>query len=144
MIEEDHVATVLNPYISFVGNAREAMEFYHGVFGGDLKVSTFGEFGSPDTATADQIMHAQLETDAGYTLMASDTPPGMEHKPGTNITISLSGDDEDTLRGYWDKLSDGGQISMPLEKQMWGDIFGQLTDKFGVSWMVDIVQANAE
>ena len=133
------MASRLNPYIAFTGNAREAMEFYQSVFGGELKVNTFGEFGSPDPAIADQVMHAMLETGSGYTLMASDTPPGMSHTPGDTITISLSGEDADELRGYWEKLSSGGTVSMPLEKQMWGDEFGQCTDRYGVNWMVDIV-----
>jgi PhnB protein len=137
------MASVLNPYVAFTGNAREAMEFYRDVFGGELKVNTFGEFGAPDPATADQVMHAQLETDRGFTLMASDTPPGMEHSTGTAITVSLSGDDTEQLRGYWAKLADGGSVSMPLEKQMWGDEFGACVDKFGVPWMVNIHEPEA-
>jgi PhnB protein len=133
----------LNPYISFNGNAREAMEFYRSIFGGELTISTFGEFGAPDAAIADQVMHAMLETDAGYTLMCADTPPGMDFNPGNTITVSLSGDDAGALRGYWEKLADGGSVSMPLEKQMWGDEFGQCTDKFGVPWMVNIGQPQA-
>ena len=131
----------LNPYIQFDGNAREAMEFYRDVFGGELTLNTFGEYGAADDpAVADKTMHAQLENDRGFTLMASDTAPGMEHKPGTNITISLSGEDGDELRGYWDKLSDGGNVMIPLEKQMWGDEFGMLSDRFGIGWMVNIGQ----
>ncbi|GCE38935.1 hypothetical protein Rhow_002459 [Rhodococcus wratislaviensis] len=128
----------LNPYISFDGNARQAMEFYKDVFGGTLAVSTFGEFGAPDAEGADKIMHAMLESDNGFTLMGADTPLGMEHNPGTNIAVSLSGDDGDLLRGYWAKLSDAGSVSVPLEKQMWGDEFGACTDQFGISWMVNI------
>ncbi len=130
----------LNPYISFSGNARQAMEFYKGVFGGNLALSTFGEYGPPDSPNADQIMHGQLETDNGFTLMGADTPPGMEHNPGDNIAVSLSGDDASELRGYWDKLSDGGAVSLPLEKQMWGDEFGMCVDQFGIAWMVNISQ----
>ena len=89
---------------------------------------------------ADKIMHGMLETDLGFTLMGADTPPGMEHNPGSAITISLSGDDDDVLRGYWEKLSGGGTVSVPLEKQMWGDEFGACVDQFGVPWMVNIVQ----
>ena len=125
--------SVLNPYISFRDNARQAMEFYRDVFGGELRLNTFGEYGDPSAPGADGIMHAQLETDQGFTLMASDTPPG-------SITVSLSGDDEPQLRGFWDKLADGGDVTMPLEKQMWGDFFGMCTDQFGVPWMVNIVQ----
>ncbi len=133
----------LNPYISFDGNARVAMRFYKTVFGGELTVNTFKDFGTKDPAIARKVMHAQLETDSGFTLMASDLAPGMEHNPGTNITVSLSGDDGAELRGYWKKLSRSGQVTMPLEKQMWGDEFGQCTDKFGVNWMVNIGQPQA-
>jgi PhnB protein len=135
------VSSVLNPYISFRDNARQAMEFYKDVFGGDLKLDTFGQYGDPNAPGADNIMHGQLETDQGFTLMAADTPPGMEfNEAGNNITVSLSGDDEPQLQGFWDKLSEGGNVSLPLEKQMWGDLFGMCTDKYGVPWMVNIGQ----
>lgn len=130
--------TTLNPYLSFSTTARQAMTFYQEVLGGDLTVSTFGEFGMADTPAADQIMHAQLSTPSGMHLMAADTPPGMDVSPMGGFAISLSGDDESELRGYWDKLAEGGAIAVPLEKQMWGDTFGQLVDRFGVSWMVNI------
>ncbi|MZD04300.1 VOC family protein [Streptomyces sp. SID5785] len=135
------MATRLNPYVAFDGDARQAMEFYQQVFGGRLDLNTFGETGAPGTEeVADKIMHALLETPSGYTLMASDTPPGMEYRPGGNISLSLSGDDADELRGYWAKLSEGGVVAVPLEKQMWGDVFGMCTDRFGIAWMVDITQ----
>jgi PhnB protein len=134
------VASRLNPYISFGGDARQAMEFYKDVFGGTLNMNTFGEYGAADAPGADKIMHAQLETDSGFTLMASDTPPEMPRTPGDTITVSLSGDDNAQLRGYWEKLSDGGNVTMPLEKQMWGDEFGMCVDRFGVPWMVNITQ----
>ena len=130
----------LNPYISFDGNARATMRFYKTVFGGDLTLNTFGEYGSKDPALRNKVMHAQLETDSGFTIMASDLAPGMELNPGNNITVSLSGDDRDQLRGYWKKLSRTGEVTMPLEKQMWGDEFGQCKDKFGIAWMVNIAQ----
>jgi PhnB protein len=134
------MASRLNPYISYLGTARQAMEFYRDVFGGELALNTFGEAGAAGGADPDQIMHAQLETPAGYTIMASDTPPGMETTVGTNISVSLSGDDADALRGYFQKLSDGGSVTMPLEKQMWGDEFGMCVDPFGITWMVNISQ----
>jgi PhnB protein len=137
------VASRLNPYISFNGNARQAMEFYKSVLGGTLSLSTFGEFGAKDAPEADKIMHGMLESDSGFTLMGADMPPGMEHNPGNNMTVSLSGDDDEELRGYWDKLSDGGAVSVPLEKQMWGDVFGMCTDQFGIPWMVNIGQPQA-
>jgi PhnB protein len=137
------MASRLNPYISFESDARQAMEFYRGVFGGTLDINTFGEFGNQDAAEANKVMHAQLETDSGFTLMASDTPAGMQRNPGDTITISLSGDDAEALRGYWEKLSDGGNVTMPLEKQMWGDEFGMCVDRFGIPWMVNITQQQA-
>ena len=136
--------STLNPYLSFQGNAREAITFYQDVFGGELLLNTFAEYGQAGTPIADQVMHATLTTPAGFTLMASDTPPGMEHQPGTSISISLSGDDDAELRGYWDKLVDGGQVTMALEPQMWGDTFGQVVDRFGVAWMVNIAGTSAE
>jgi PhnB protein len=135
------VASRLNPYISFDDNARQAMEFYKEVFGGTLALNTFGEYGEADSPIADKIMHGMLETDQGFTIMGADTPPGMDRNPGDNITVSLSGDDADQLRGYWDKLSSSGKVIMPLEKQVWGDEFGQCVDQFGVPWMVNIGQA---
>jgi PhnB protein len=133
------VASQLNPYISFQGNAREAMEFYQQVFGGELELRTFGEFGMGDAPDAEKIMHGALTTDRGYVLMGADNPPGMPLTQGDNVTIALVGEaaDAETLRGYWRKLSEGGTVSMPLDKQMWGDEYGACTDRFGINWMVD-------
>jgi PhnB protein len=138
--QEGTMASRLNPYINFSGDARSAMEFYADVFGGTLTMNTYGEFGSPDGPEADKIMHGMLETTSGFTLMGADVPPGAELRPGDAISVCLSGDDTDELRGYWEKLSDGGTVSVPLEKQMWGDEFGLCVDRFGVHWMVDITR----
>ena len=128
----------LNPYLTFPGNARQAMEFYRSVFGGSLDMNTFAELGGDQAPDPENIMHGMLETDAGYTLMGADPAPGQEHQPGNNFAVSLSGDDADQLRGYWEKLCEGGTVSVPLEKQMWGDEFGMCVDRFGISWMVNI------
>ena len=132
------MASRLNPYLTFDGNTREAMQFYQRVFGGTLTMNTFGEFGPQGGEQDDKIMHSQLETASGYMLMASDTAPGAEFKPGDTMTVSLFGDDADELRGYWEKLSDGGTVTVPMEKQMWGDEFGSCVDRYGVPWMVNI------
>ncbi|ATQ28317.1 3-demethylubiquinone-9 3-methyltransferase [Rhodococcus ruber Chol-4] len=133
------MTTRLNPYISFRDNARQAMEFYRSVFGGELDLSTFAEMhASDDPSEQDKIMHSMLASPNGLVLMAADTPNQMSHNPGDNISISLSGDDEAELRGYWDKLSDGGTVAMPLERAPWGDQFGMCTDRFGIQWMVNI------
>ena len=136
------MASRLNPYITFDGNAREAMETYKDVFGGELSINTFGDFGAADDESLkDKVMHGQLETPAGFTLMASDTPPGQsEYKPGNNFAVSLSGDDDGELRGYWEKLASGGNVTLELDKQMWGDVFGMVVDRFGTLWMVNIAQ----
>jgi PhnB protein len=132
------MASRLNPYLNFNGNARQALEFYQSVFGGTLNVSTFADFGAADAADADKIMHGQLETDAGYTIMAADVPGHMEYHPIEGCSVSLSGDDADLLHGYWEKLSASGSTMMPLQKQVWGDEFGMCTDGFGIPWLVNI------
>lgn len=129
----------LNPYLNFRDTTREAMEFYKSVFGGKLQLNTFKEFhASPDSSEDEKIMHAVLEAENGITFMAADTPNSMEYKPGTNFNMSLNGDDEQGLKGYFDKLVVGGTVRMPLGKAPWGDTFGMLTDKYGVNWMVNI------
>ncbi len=128
----------LNPYLNFNGNARQAMEFYEEVFGGTLSLNTFAEYGAAGTPDADRIMHGMLETEAGYTIMGADVTSDMEYHPVAGFSISLSGDDGDTLRGYWDKLSAKGTTTMPLAMQVWGDEFGMCVDQFGVSWLVNI------
>jgi PhnB protein len=129
----------LNPYLSFRDNARQAMEFYQSVFGGELAVNTFADFqASDDPAEQDKVMHSQLTGDNGLVLMAADTPNSMEYTPGSNFSISLSGDDDPALRGYWTALSAGGTVAMPLDKAPWGDTFGMCMDRFGVSWLVNI------
>lgn len=129
----------LNPYISFKDNTREAMDFYREIFGGKLVFNTFKESGmSDDPIEGNKIMHAMLEADNGITFMASDTPAGTEHRPGHNISLSLSGDNDEELAGYFTKLAEGGTITLPLETAPWGDKFGMVNDKFGIGWMVNI------
>ncbi len=129
----------LNPYLSFRDNAREAMEFYRSVFGGELRVNTFKEYNaSSDPSEDDLVMHAQLEGEHGVVFMGSDTPRRTDYKPGSNFSMSLSGDDEAVLSGWFQKLADGGTVTMPLEKAMWGDTFGMVVDRYGVNWLVNI------
>jgi PhnB protein len=131
--------TVLNPYINFRGDARAAGDFYQSVFGGELTRSTFAEFQVPSAPEEqDWIMHSQLSTEGGLTLMVSDVPTGMQYSPGNNVSVSLSGESEAELRGYFDKLAEGGTVELPLEKAPWGDFFGQLSDRFGIHWLVNV------
>lgn len=138
--------TRLNPYLGFRDNAREAMEFYRSVFGGELTVSTFADFqASEDPAERDKVMHAQLETPGGLVLMAADTPSSMSYTPGDNFSVSLSGgpDSDAELRGYWERLVDGGEVVEPLTVAPWGDAFGMVKDRFGTMWLVNIGGAAA-
>jgi PhnB protein len=134
---------ILNPYLNFDGDTRAAMELYQSVFGGELTLSTFGEYGMTEhegkPIPADGVMHSQLATDAGFTLMAADSPG--KHTPNGHISLSGGNDEDALLRGYWDKLTDGGTIDVPLEVAPWGDSFGQVKDRFGVNWLVNIAGA---
>lgn len=132
------MAITLNPYLGFRDNAREAITFYQSVLGGELTISTFGEFGmAEDPAEKDKVMHSQLKNPDGLVLMAADTPNAMEYTSGGSVSVSLSGSDEDQLRGYFEKLCDGGTVTEPFERAPWGDLFGMCVDRFGVSWLVN-------
>ncbi len=133
------MSVLLNPYLSFRDNARQAMEYYHSVFGGELTLNTFAEFhASEDPAEQDKIMHGMVTGENGLVIMGADTPNRMEYTPPAGVSVSLSGDDDGTLRGYFDKLADGGTVVYPLEKAPWGDTFGMCTDRFGINWLVNI------
>lgn len=133
------MAVTLNPYLNFRDGTREVMTFYASVFGGELTLTTFAETGGMglDESEQHKVMHSQIVTGSGLTLMAADVPSPMDVSP--NGTISLSGDDEPALRGYWEALTEGGSVTVPLEKAPWGDTFGMCTDRFGVAWMVNIL-----
>jgi PhnB protein len=135
--------TKLNAYINMKGNAKEALEFYHSIFGGELTMTTFKEGGAEvKPEEENQLMHGQL-TSGNKDLMISDTPSFMGSPVIGGFAMSLSGEDEEELKGYWSKLSEGAKINQPLEKAPWGDTFGMLTDKFGIDWMVNITEPKA-
>lgn len=132
----------LTAYFHFKDNARAAMEFYQSIFGGKLDTTTFKAGGVPCEAEEENnLMHATLLAENGIAIMGADTPKSMEYNPGDSVTMSLSGEDEATLREYWGKLAEGAKIEQPLQKAPWGDTFGMLRDKYGIEWMVDIVPA---
>ncbi len=137
------MAVQLNPYLHVSGNAREAMEFYRSVFGGELEVMTFGDLGGgggqyPD----DGVMHAQLRTEHGLVIMASDGLDPSASGAGT-VSLSLSGDESETMTRWFEALAGGGKVEVPLDQQVWGDVFGQVTDRFGMRWLVNIASAPA-
>ena len=129
----------LNPYLSFKDNARQAMEFYRSVFGGKVVISTFKEYhASTDPSEDNLVMHAELQGDNGITFYGSDTPKRMGYRSAAGISMSLTGDNEKELTGFFHKLSAGGNVTQPLTRAAWGDTFGMLTDKFGITWLVNI------
>ena len=132
----------LNAYINFEGKAEEALGFYQSVFGGEVHSDTFRSFASESMPVQEQdldkIMHGFLKGNNGIEIMASDAMSGMPTPTGGQIQLSVSGDDEELLKGYWEKLSEGGTVTVPMDKAPWGDTFGMLVDKYGISWMVDI------
>ena len=128
----------LTPYLTFNGNAREAMTLYHSILGGELTMQTFAESKmARKPEENDLIIHATLKNE-GLTFMASDSMPSRQAKFGDNVNMSISGIDGDRLTKIFSGLANGGKIDMPLAKQFWGDTYGQLTDKFGIHWMVNI------
>nr|WP_218885917.1 VOC family protein [Kineococcus aurantiacus] len=120
------------------GTARQALEHYRSVFGGEVAISTFGEFGGGEGVDPDAVMHGQLDTPSGLTLMVSDAMAGMSAKTGGNVALCLFGDDVPTAERFFAGLAEGGEVTTPLEKQVWGDLYGALTDRFGVDWMVNV------
>lgn len=131
----------LSTYLNFNGNTGEAMKFYQSVLGGELKMQTFAEAKMAKTdAEKNRIVHAELKNDQ-ISFMASDGHPDQPVKFGNNVHLNITGSDNELLTKYFNGLSAGGKIIMPLAKQFWGDTFGMLTDKFGVDWMVNITAA---
>ena len=138
------MSVTLNPYLNFRGQARAALELYQSVFGGELNVMTFSDMPGVPTAEGegDQVMHGHLAADHGMVLMCADVPSSMDQEVA-NGSISLSGDDDAALRGYFEKLSAGGTVLEPLTTAPWGDTFGMCIDPFGVQWLVNIAGAGA-
>ncbi|MGF7228727.1 MAG: VOC family protein [Candidatus Saccharibacteria bacterium] len=138
--------TQLSPYLNFNGTCEEAMNFYKGVFGGTLEISRFGDFASPEMPVPDEykdkVMHSTLTSDS-VSFMASDGQPGRSVIFGDSVNMSLAGKDEAQLTEIFTKLSDGGTVATPLARQVWGDMFGMFTDKFGIHWLVNISHGEA-
>ncbi|GAA1391021.1 VOC family protein [Luteococcus peritonei] len=131
------MSVTLHPYINFRGTCQEAMEFYRSVLGGDLQVMSFADSGMPEMQG---VMHSMLTTADGLVLLASDTPDEMPLTFGDNMSVSLVGDESEAekMRGWFQGLAQGGEVTVPLAQQMWGAEFGMITDRFGVRWMVNI------
>jgi PhnB protein len=127
----------LSPYLNFAGNGREAMSYYHSIFGGDLVLLGPAEFGVTDMPE-DSLMHGALTGD-GWSILASDAMPGAEQTwGGTRVYCAFFGDDLATQTAWFDALAADGSVGMPLEKQAWGDIYGLVKDKYGIEWMFNV------
>ena len=132
----------VNPYLGFDGTCEEAFEFSRAVFGGEVAgISRYSEM-PPEAGVApedgDKIMHVSLPLGDGQALMGSDRPPGMGQTTlGDSVSISVSPESAEEGRRIFESLSAGGQVTMPYERQFWGDDYGQLVDRFGIHWMVD-------
>jgi len=136
------MSVTLNPYLHFNdGKAEEVMNFYKGIFGGELSISRYGDFsGVPVEAEfKNLVMHSALMADH-LQLMASDSGPMGNGTMGDNISLSLSGDDTEALTKYFEDLSHGGKVTQQLATQAWGDTFGMVTDKYGITWFVNITK----
>jgi PhnB protein len=138
----------LNPYLIFNGNCEEAFNFYKSVFGGEFQmISKFKDMPGQEVSPADaeNIMHVALPIGGEDILMGSDCGPGMGAiKTGDNFSISITTTTEEETRKIFDGLNAGGKITMPLEKTFWAPLFGMLTDKFSVNWMVSFDGKQAE
>jgi PhnB protein len=130
------MATAAIPYITFAGNAREALNFYQSVFGGKVEITTFGDFNVPD-APVDGVMHGALTTDE-FAIYGSDAMMTGDLDDANRIRITIAGDDLDTLTGAFNGLAEGGSVGTPLEKQLWGDTYGEVVDQYGIAWMFNI------
>ncbi|MGB3696871.1 MAG: VOC family protein [Gordonia sp. (in: high G+C Gram-positive bacteria)] len=126
----------LNPYLMLGGTARAALEFYRGVFGGEITMRTYADVPGTPANSADRVMHATLTTRDGLVLMAADSPHDDESPAGDNVAVSVSHPHADTNQKWWDGLSHGGVVEVPFVKAPWGHRFGMCTDRFGIRWMV--------
>lgn len=129
----------VTPHLNFRGNAREALEFYRSVFGGDLTVARYADLGVGGADEQDNIVWGQVAADNGFRIMAYDAYPGLPWSQGNDpFFVSVRGIDLDELRSFWDGLADGAVIRQPLGPSQWAPAYGMLTDRFGITWVLDI------
>jgi PhnB protein len=129
----------LSVYLFLYGKAEEAMKFYQSVLGGELEIQRVGDSAAAEDSPKEwheKVMHSTLHGD-GFDIMASDGRPGSHQEKESNISLTIGLSDEAKAREIFDKLSAGGNVTMPLEKMFWGALFGQFTDKYGIDWMIN-------
>ncbi|MFJ6688626.1 VOC family protein [Streptomyces sp. NPDC091294] len=141
-------------HLNFRGQAREALEFYQSVFDGQLTVATYGDFGMPaESPDAAKVVFGQVTADNGFRVMAYDVPgedapvtkeaPTTRRENGTTVTdepffVSVSGDTVEEVRAFWERLADGATVVEAFGPSPWAPAFGMLTDRFGVTWILDV------
>ena len=129
----------VTPHLNFRGDARQALEFYQSVFGGELTIASYADMGNTDPATADHVTFGQVVADNGFRIMAYDVYPHLEWDQGQDpFFISVRGTGPKELQNYWDQLSDGAKIIQPIGPSQWAPLYGRLTDRFGITWVLDI------
>ena len=135
----------LTPYLAFRSETREALDFYASVFGGEPTCVTYAEYGMGGDDEGGKVMHGHLATPHGLVLMAADRPDAVPLEGENAISLSLFGDADDSerLTGWFAALAEGGQVNLPLAQAPWGDSFGQVDDRWGIHWMVNIGGAAA-
>ena len=128
------------PHLNFRGDARAALEFWHSVFGGQLSVVSYADAQSvTDESEAQQVVYGQVVSDEGLRVMAFDVPAARPYDAGVSpVFVSVRGTDADELTRYWEALVEGGTIVTPLGKSMWSPLHGMVTDRFGVTWVLDL------
>ena len=130
-------------HLNFRGDARAALELYRSVFGGEVAVVTYRDAGAvqeQEPAEADQVMWGQVEGESGLRVMAYDVPGCLPWNRGTNaFFVSVRGTCVEEVTGYWQGLSEGATVAADLAPAGWAALYGMLTDRFGVTWVLDVV-----
>ncbi|PTU55942.1 bleomycin resistance protein [Sphaerisporangium cinnabarinum] len=128
------------PHLNFRGDARAALELYRSVFGGELVVTTCGDLGqAADPAAGALVVWGQVSAPSGFRVMAYDVPADRPWSPGeAPFFVSVRGDDVEEVRRCWDALVDGSTVVAPLASSDWAPAYGMLTDRFGVTWVLDV------
>jgi PhnB protein len=133
------MAIHVTPHLNFCGNAREALEMYQAVFGGQLVVVSYADMGNTDPAVAGHVTWGQVESDHGFRIMAHDVYPHLAWHPGEDpFVVSVRGTDAAEIQGYWDGLVEGATVIRPIGPSAWAPLYGQLRDRFGITWVLDI------
>jgi PhnB protein len=127
-------------HLNFRGNAREALGFYGSVFGGQPVIVTHAQaYGTTDPAETELVSWGQVESPAGFRVMAFDVPAAREYEPGIiPFFVSIRGTDADEISAYWSKLIEGGIVVAPLAASAWSPLYGMVEDRFGVTWVIDV------